>query len=145
MKIRKLFIKFILSSSIYNYLINRNELKEISFTPPDSWPGDPYLGENFFHGHYNLAGKKVFSPKKNYYEGITYKFFNTKIKRIIKKDILIKDLKKYDEIILIGSGKGVASVKTIKELNWFRKKFDKFKTFSKYYHLASKNCKYYNF
>ena len=65
MKIRKLFIKFILSSSIYNYLINRNELKEISFTPPDSWPGDPYLGENFFHGHYNLAGKKVFSPKES--------------------------------------------------------------------------------
>mgnify|MGYP001444674438 CR=1 FL=1 len=65
MKIRKLFIKFILSSSIYNYLINRNELKEISFTPPDSWPGDPYLGENFFHGHYNLAGKKVFSRKES--------------------------------------------------------------------------------
>ncbi len=63
MKIKKLFIKFILSSSLYNYLINRNELKEISFSPPDPWPGNPYLGENLFQGHYNLAGKKVFSPK----------------------------------------------------------------------------------
>ena len=57
-----------------------------------------------------VRDKKVFTPKRDYYEGNTYKFFKTKIKKIIKKDILVNELKKYDEIILIGSGKGVTSV-----------------------------------
>ena len=92
-----------------------------------------------------IKNKKVFAPKENYYEGNTYKFFKTKIKKIIKKDILVKDLKSYDEILLIGSGKGVTSVKTIKELNWKRNKLDKFKIFSKYYHLAKKQCNHYKF
>ena len=92
-----------------------------------------------------IKNKKVFAPKENYYEGNTYKFFKTKIKKIIKKDILVKDLKSYDEIILIGSGKGVTSVKTIKELNWKRNKLDKFKIFSKYYHLAKKQSNHYKF
>ena len=64
MKVKKLLFKFILSSSLYNYLIDSNELKEIVFTPPDPWPGDPHLGEKLFQGYYNLAGKKVFSPTK---------------------------------------------------------------------------------
>tara|TARA_B100000900_G_scaffold412119_1_gene433241 strand:- start:379 stop:1158 length:780 start_codon:yes stop_codon:yes gene_type:complete len=92
-----------------------------------------------------IKDKKVFTPKKDYYVGNTYKFFKTKIKKIIKKDIFIKDLKEYDEIILIGSGKGVASVKTIKELNWVRKKLERFKIFLKYYRLAEKNSNYYKF
>ena len=92
-----------------------------------------------------IKNKKVFVPKENYYEGNTYKFFKTKIKKIIKKDILVKDLKSYDEILLIGSGKGVTSVKTIKELNWKRNKLDKFKIFSKYYHLAKEQCNHYKF
>ena len=87
----------------------------------------------------------VFTPKKNYYEGNTFKFFKTKIKKIIKKDIFIKDLKEYDEIILIGSGKGVASVKTIKEINWERKNLNKFKVMSKYYNIAIKNCNSYKY
>ncbi len=92
-----------------------------------------------------VKNKKVFVPKKNYYEGNTYKFFKTKIKKIIKKDILVKDLKNYDEILLIGSGKGVTSVKTIKEINWERNKFDKFKIFSKYYKLATKQSNHYKY
>jgi len=92
-----------------------------------------------------IKNKKVFVPKENYYEGNTYKFFKTKIKKIIKKDILVKDLKSYDEILLIGSGKGVTSVKTIKELNWKRNTLDKFKIFSKYYHLATKQSNHYQF
>ena len=92
-----------------------------------------------------IKNKKVFAPKENYYEGNTYKFFKTKIKKIIKKDILVKDLKSYDEILLIGSGKGVTSVKTIKELNWKRNKLDKFKIFSKYYKLATKQSNHYKY
>ena len=92
-----------------------------------------------------IKNKKVFTPKENYYEGNTYKFFKTKIKKIVKKDILVKELKSYDEILLIGSGKGVTSVKTIKELNWKRNKLDKFKIFSKYYQLATKQSNHYKF
>ena len=92
-----------------------------------------------------VKDKKVFSPKKNFYEGNTFKFFKTKLKRIIKKDIQLKDLKRFDEIILVGSGKGVASVKEIKELKWTRKKIDKFRILSQYYRSAVKNCTNYKF
>ena len=51
-----------------------------------------------------VKNQKFFTPKKDYYEGNTYKFFKTKIKRIGKKDILLKELNDYDEILLIGSG-----------------------------------------
>ena len=62
--------------------------------------------------------QKIFSPIKDYYEGNTYKFFKSKVKKISKKNILIKELNDFEEIILIGSGKGVISVKSIKEISW---------------------------
>ena len=92
-----------------------------------------------------VKDKKFFTPKKDYYQGNTFKYFKTKIKRIIKKDILINELNQYDEIILIGSGKGVASVKTIKDINWRRKNLNKFYILSKYYNSAIKNCNLYKF
>ena len=88
---------------------------------------------------------KVFTPKKNYYEGNTYKYFKSKIKNIIKKDVLLKDIKNYDEILLIGSGKGVASVKTIKQLGWKRKNLNQFRNFLKYYRSAKRQCNLYKF
>ena len=88
---------------------------------------------------------KVFTSKKDCYEGNTFKFLKTKIKKIVKKDIFIKDINKFDEIILVGSGKGVASVKTIHEIGWKRKSLYKFKIFSKYYHSAIKKCNSYKF
>ncbi len=90
-------------------------------------------------------GKKIFSPKSDNYEGHTYKFFKSKIKKIIKKDIFINELGEYDEILLVGSGKGVASVKLIKEINWKRKNLDNYKKFSKYYRSAISKCKLYKF
>ena len=92
-----------------------------------------------------IKDQKFLMPKKDYYEGNTYKFLKRKIKKIIKKDILLKDVNNYDEILLIGSGKGVTSVKTIKEINWRRKNLNKFKVLSKYYQSAVKNCKTYKF
>ena len=92
-----------------------------------------------------IKNQKVFAPKKYYYEGNTFKFFKNKIKKIIKKDIYLDDLKEYDEIILIGSGKGVTSVKTIKEINWKRKNLKKFIVFLKLYNSAIKNCNNYKF
>mgnify|MGYP001222521009 FL=1 len=92
-----------------------------------------------------IKNKKIFTPKKDYYEGNTYKFFKSKVKKIIKKDILVKDLKNYDEILLVGSGKGVASVKMIKQINWKRKNLKVFKLFSKYYISEIKRCNKYKF
>jgi len=62
----------------------------------------------------------MFSPKKNCYFGNTLKFISKKIK-INFKDISIKSIHDYEEIILVGSGKGVTSVSGIKELKWNRR------------------------
>ena len=61
--------------------------------------------------------KEYFSPKNNCYIGNTINYLKGKIK-ISFKDIYYRDLKKFDEIMLIGSGKGVTSVKYIKQMNW---------------------------
>ena len=87
-----------------------------------------------------IKNKKIYSPINKFYKGITYKFFNTKIKNIIKKDIFINSLFEYDEIILIGSGKGVTSVKTINQLNWNRKSLKFYNKLSKYYNFAINKC-----
>ena len=92
-----------------------------------------------------VKDRKFFTPKKDYYEGNTYKFFKTKIKKMIKKDILIKDIKKYDEILLIGTGKGVASVKTINQIKWKRKNLEKFNILSKHYDAVINKCNSYKF
>ena len=92
-----------------------------------------------------IKKQKIFSPIKDYYEGNTYKFFKSKVKKISKKNILIKELNEFEEIILIGSGKGVTSVKSIKEISWKRKSLNKFKEFSKYYKLAVNKCNHYKF
>jgi len=92
-----------------------------------------------------VKDKKFFTPRKDYYEGNTYKFIKTKIKRIIKKDILLKEINDYDEILLLGSGKGITSVKTISEIKWKRKNLKKFKFLSKYYEAAIDKCNFYSF
>jgi 4-amino-4-deoxychorismate lyase len=87
-----------------------------------------------------VKNKKIYSPINKFYKGITYKYFNSKIKKIIKKDIHIDSLLKYDEIILIGSGKGVASVKTINQINWKRKEFTIYNQLLKHYNSAVNKC-----
>ena len=92
-----------------------------------------------------IKDKKVFTPKKNYYQGQTYKYFRSKVKNIIKKDIFVKDLKDYDEIILLGSGKGVTSVKKINQINWKRKSSKYYRIFLNHYKLAIRKCNIYKF
>ena len=87
-----------------------------------------------------IKHNKIYTPFKDYYEGNTFKFFKSKIKKIIKKDIHVKDLKSYDEILLVGSGKGIASVKTIKEIGWKRKNLKQFKVLSEYYNSIINKC-----
>ena len=87
-----------------------------------------------------VKNNKVFSPINKFYKGITYKFFQSKIKNIVKKDIFVSSLKEFDEIILIGSGKGVTSVKTINQLKWKRKNLKFYNILSKHYNYAITNC-----
>ena len=87
-----------------------------------------------------IKDNKVYSPVNKFYKGITFNFMKTEIRKIIKKDILIETLKTYDEIILIGSGKGVTSVKTINQIKWKRKSLKFYKILLKHYQLVIKKC-----
>ena len=90
-----------------------------------------------------IKDDKVYSPINSFYKGITFKFFNSKVKKIIKKDIFVKNLKEFDEIILIGSGKGVASVKTIDQIQWNRKNLKFYNIFLNHYKSAINKCRKY--
>ena len=92
-----------------------------------------------------IRRNKIYTPTKGYYEGNTFKFVKSKIKKVIKKDIFVKDLKSYDEILLVGSGKGIASIKTIKKIGWKRKNLKKFRILSKYYNSITNNCRPHRF
>ena len=54
---------------------------------------------------------------------------------------MVNSLKEFDEILLIGSGKGVASVKTINQVGWKRKSLKFYKIFSNHYKSAVANSK----
>ena len=90
-----------------------------------------------------IRKNKIYSPLKNFYKGITFKFFSKKIK-INKQDIFINSLKNYEEIIIIGSGKGVVSVKAINSSNWKRRSLRYYRILSKIYQQALSNCPPYN-
>ena len=92
-----------------------------------------------------VKDRKFFTPKKGYYEGNTFRFFKTKIKKITKKDILLKEIHDYDEILLLGSGKGVTSVRTINEISWRRRNLNKYKDLSKHYDAVVDKCNPYKF
>ena len=92
-----------------------------------------------------VKDQKFFTPKKGYYEGNTFRFFKTKIKKITKKDIFLKEIHDYDEILLLGSGKGVTSVRTINEISWRRRNLNKYKDLSKHYDAVVDKCNPYKF
>ena len=82
----------------------------------------------------------VYSPSKNIYKGVTYSFFKKKLGKIINKEILVNSLNDYDEILLIGSGKAVTSVDTIKEINWKRNGLKYYKILSNFYKKEILKC-----
>ena len=87
-----------------------------------------------------VSKNKVFSPIKNYYKGTNIKFFEKKIK-IIKKNIFLKKVNNFEEIILVGSGKGVTSVNQINQIKWKRKNDKIFKKLLLIYNLEIKKQK----
>jgi len=85
----------------------------------------------------------VYSPSKNIYKGVTYSFFKKKLGKINNKEILVNSLNEYDEILLIGSGKAVTSVDTIKEINWKRNGLKYYKILSNFYKKEILKCPVY--
>ena len=85
----------------------------------------------------------VYSPSKNIYKGVTYSFFKKKLGKITNKEILVNTLNDYDEILLIGSGKAVTSVDTIKEINWKRNGLKYYKILSNFYKKEILKCPVY--
>jgi len=85
----------------------------------------------------------VYSPSKNVYKGVTYSFFKKKLGKIINKEILVNSLNEYDEILLIGSGKAVTSVDTIKEINWKRNGLKYYKILYNFYKKEILKCPIY--
>ena len=79
-----------------------------------------------------VQNNKIYSPINDFYKGTTLKFFLKKI-NIYKKNIFINSLNLYDEIIIIGSGKGVSSVNAIKNIRWKRKSLKFYKKLSNIY------------
>jgi len=90
-----------------------------------------------------IKKKKIYSPINNFYKGTTLKFFIKKLKKIIKKNIFINSLNEYDEIIIIGSGKGVTSVNSIDKPYWKRKSLKNYRILLKIYKKEISNCSIY--
>ena len=86
---------------------------------------------------------KIYSPSKNIYKGVTYNFFKKKLAKIYNKEIKINTLADYDEILLIGSGKGVTSVESINKIKWKRKNLKYYKILSNFYKKEILNCPIY--
>ena len=91
-----------------------------------------------------IKKNKIYSPINNFYKGTTLKFFKKKLKKIKKRNIFIDSLESYEEIIVIGSGKGVVSVNSIEKPFWKRKSLKNYRILSKIYQQAVTNCPRYN-
>ena len=84
---------------------------------------------------------KIYSAKNKYYRGTNLKFYEKKF-NIIKKNIYLKELNQFDEILLVGSGKGVVSTSYIVDNNWRRRKNKIFNLMYKTFEKEFKKEKY---
>ena len=91
-----------------------------------------------------IKKNKIYSPLDSFYKGTTYKFFTKQLKQIKRKNISVESLSIYDEIIVIGSGKGVVSVNSIEKPFWKRKSLKNYRILSRIYQKAVRNCPLYN-
>ena len=85
-----------------------------------------------------VKNNKIFSPNKDCYKGSTIKFFNKKVK-IKFINIFVKDINNFDEILVVGSGKGVVSVSSFDNNLWKRKNLKVFNKLLKIYKSETKN------
>ena len=81
-----------------------------------------------------VKDNKLFIPRKSYYYGITLDYLINKLPfKVQKKDINVKKLDEFTELLLVGSGKGVVSISSIKKLNWYRSSMKIYNSLSKKY------------
>ena len=86
-----------------------------------------------------IKKNKMIVTKVNYYKGITMNYFLKKfINKYIFKFITLSDLLSADEIILVGSGKGVVKVSSIPQIKWFSSSSKMFKRISSIYEAQLK-------
>jgi len=86
-----------------------------------------------------IKNNQMIVPKGNYYKGITMNYFLKKfINKYIFKFITLSDLLSADEIILVGSGKGVVKVSSIPQIKWFSSSSKMFKRISSIYEAQLK-------
>ena len=79
-----------------------------------------------------VKSNKIFSPNKDCYKGTTIKFFSKKVK-IKFTNIFLNNLHTFDEILVVGSGKGIVSVASINNNLWKRRDLKVFNKLSKIY------------
>ena len=66
-----------------------------------------------------ISNKKIYIPIRNYYRGISMNYLLQNTKRsVIKSNISIKNIHNFEEILLVGSGKGVVRLSIIPQINW---------------------------
>ena len=81
-----------------------------------------------------IKNNNIILPKGNYYKGITLNFLLSIIHtKYIFKPISISELSNADEIILVGSGKGVIKVTSIPKIKWYSSNSKMFKRLSAIY------------
>lgn len=79
--------------------------------------------------------ENIYIPRNNYYRGTTMMFILDKLNQtVIEDNILITDINKYDEILLVGTGKGVVSVEKIENTVWKNKSDFLYKKLSQIYY-----------
>ena len=79
-----------------------------------------------------VKNNKILSPDKDCYKGTTIKFFSKKFK-INYTNIFLNNLNNFEEILIVGSGKGVVSVSSIEKNLWRRKSMKLFNKLVKIY------------
>ena len=86
---------------------------------------------------------RIYIPKTGYYYGNTLKLVEDLSKsKFFRKKILLKDLKEYSEIISIGSGRGITSIKKIPSIFWQRNSTKYFQKLKKDYEFMIKRNYY---
>ncbi len=86
-----------------------------------------------------IKNNQMIVPKGNYYKGITMNYFLKKFKnKYIFKLINFSELMSADEIVLVGSGKGVVKVSSIPQIKWFSSSSKMFKRLSSIYEAELK-------
>jgi len=86
-----------------------------------------------------IKNNQMIVPKGNYYRGITMNYLLKKFtNKYTYKSITSSDLLSADEIILVGSGKGVVKVSSIPQIKWFSSSTKMFKRLSSIYEAQLK-------